>query len=179
MGTSKNDLRERNRENFLTSSKRMGFHSNNQQTDSLQGDRAIPIYEHHITVLSSDIDENEHANNQCYLRWMNEAAVAHSKENGWTAQRYIDLGSSWFARKHTIEYLAPSFEGDQLVVRTGVSDWYSIRSTRTYRFVRRSDGKVIARAETLWVFVNLSTGKPTRLPKEVTDAFVVVDAKEI
>jgi acyl-CoA thioester hydrolase len=110
---------------------------------------------------------------------MNEAAIAHSAENGWTAQRYIDLGASWFARKHTIEYLVPSLEGDKLVVRTGVCDWHSFKSTRTYRFVRISDNKVIAKAETLWVFVNLSTGKPTRLPKEVADAFIVVDAKEI
>ena len=139
----------------------------------------LPIYEHHITVLSSDIDENEHANNQCYLRWMNEAAVAHSAENGWNAQRYIDMGATWFARKHTIEYLAPSFEGDKLVVRTGVADWHRFRSTRAYRIVRISDNKVIAKAETLWVFVNLSTGKPTRLPKEVSDAFVVVDIGEI
>jgi acyl-CoA thioester hydrolase len=139
----------------------------------------IPVYEHHITVLSSDIDENQHANNLCYLRWMNEAALAHSAENGWTAQRYVDFGASWFARRHTIEYLAPSVEGDKLVVRTGVSSWQTIRSTRTYRFVRMSDNKVIAQAETLWVFVNLLTGKPTRLPKEVADAFVVVDPKEI
>ena len=139
----------------------------------------LPIYEHHVTVLPSDIDENEHANNQCYLRWMNEAAIAHSSENGWTTQRYLDLGASWFARKHTIEYLSPSFEGDKLVVRTGVADWYSFRSTRVYRIVRISDNKVIAKAETLWVFVNLSTGKPTKLPKEVSEAFVVVDAGEI
>ena len=139
----------------------------------------IPVYEHHITVLSSDIDENQHANNLCYLRWMNEAAIAHSAENGWSALRYVDFGASWFARKHTIEYLAPSFEGDKLVVCTGVIDWKSIRSTRKYRFIRVSDNKVIAEAETLWVFVNLSTGKPTRLPKEIADAFVVVDAQEI
>jgi len=139
----------------------------------------IPVFEHHLTVLSSDIDENQHANNLCYLRWMNEAAVAHSAENGWTAQRYIELGATWFSRKHTIEYLAPSFEGDKLVVRTGVTDWKSIRSTRTYRFIRISDDKVVAEAETLWAFVNLSTGKPTRIPTEVTDAFVVVDPEEI
>ena len=139
----------------------------------------IPVYEHHITVLSSDIDENQHANNLCYLRWMNEAALAHSAENGWTPQRYVDFGASWFARRQTIEYLSPSFEGDQLVIRTGVVDWKNIRSTRKYRFMRIGDEKVIAEAETLWVFVNLSTGKPTRLPKEVTDAFIVVNAKEI
>lgn len=139
----------------------------------------VPVYEHHITVHASDIDENLHANNLCYLRWMNDAAIAHSSENGWTPQDYIQLGSTWFARKHTIEYLVPSFEGDKLVVRTGVCDWQTIRSTRMYRFVRMKDDKVIAQAETLWVFVNLSTGKPTRLPKEVADAFVVVTPKDI
>ena len=139
----------------------------------------ISVFEHFITVSSSDIDENQHANNLCYLRWMNEAAIAHSSANGWTAQRYIELGASWFSRKHIIEYLAPSLEGDKLVVRTGVTDWKSIRSTRNYRFVRIRDDKVVAVAETLWVFVNLSTGKPTRTPAEVTDAFVVVDPEEI
>ena len=139
----------------------------------------ISVFEHFITVSSSDIDENQHANNVCYLRWMNEAAIAHSSANGWTAQRYIELGASWFSRKHIIEYLAPSLEGDKLVVRTGVSDWKGVRSTRNYRFVRIRDDKVVAVAETLWVFVNLSTGKPTRTPAEVTDAFVVVDPEEI
>jgi acyl-CoA thioester hydrolase len=110
---------------------------------------------------------------------MNEAAIAHSSANGWTTQRYIELGASWFSRKHTIEYLTPSLEGDKLVVRTGVSDWKGVRSTRNYRFVRIRDDKVVAVAETLWVFVNLSTGKPTRTPAEVTDAFVVVDPEEI
>ena len=139
----------------------------------------ISVFEHFITVASSDIDENQHANNLCYLRWMNEAAIAHSSANGWTAQRYIELGASWFSRKHTIEYLAPSLEGDKLVVRTGVTDWKGVRSTRNYRFVRIRDDKVVAVAETLWVFVNLSTGKPTRTPAEVTDAFVVVDPEEV
>ncbi|MDR3181579.1 MAG: acyl-CoA thioesterase [Planctomycetaceae bacterium] len=137
----------------------------------------IAVYEHHITVLPSDIDENRHANNLCYLRWMNEAAVAHSAENGWTAQRYIELGSTWFARKHTIEYLLPVYDGDKLVVQTAVVDWKNVRSTRRYRFIRISDDKLVAQAETLWAFVNLTTGKPVRIPAEVTDAFSVVSAE--
>ncbi|MDR3232918.1 MAG: acyl-CoA thioesterase [Planctomycetaceae bacterium] len=132
------------------------------------------VYEYHITVLPSDIDENKHANNLCYLRWMNEAAVAHSAENGWSARRYIELGSTWFARKHTIEYLLPVYEGEKLVIQTGVVDWKNVRSIRKYRFIRIKDDKTVARAETLWAFVNLTTGKPVRIPQEVTDAFFVV-----
>ena len=134
----------------------------------------IPVYEHRVLVLPSDIDENAHANNLCYLRWMNEAAVAHSAANGWTAQRYIELGATWFARRHTIEYLVPAAEGDELVVHTWIYDWKSVRSTRRYRFVRLRDGAVVATAETLWAFVNLATGRPVKLPPVVAECFVVV-----
>ncbi|MDR2438051.1 MAG: acyl-CoA thioesterase [Planctomycetaceae bacterium] len=134
----------------------------------------ISIYEHKVLVLPSDIDENRHANNLCYLRWMNEAAIAHSEANGWSAQRYLELGSNWFARRHTIEYLLPTLEGDELIVKTWIGDWRNIRSTRKYRFVRKKDQAVIAEAETLWAFVNLATGKPTRIPQIVTDSFVIV-----
>ncbi len=134
----------------------------------------IPIFEHSVIVLSTDIDENRHANNLCYLRWMNEAATAHSVANGWTAQRYVELGQNWFARRHTIEYLAQATEGDQLIVKTWIFDWKSVRSTRKYRFVREQDGVVVAEAETLWVFVNLQSGKPIRIHPDVKDSFVVV-----
>ncbi len=134
----------------------------------------IPVYEHRVVVLKSDIDENQHANNLCYLRWMNEAAIAHSVANGWTSARYAELGSVWFARRHTIEYLAPAAEGDELIVSTWVYDWKSVRSTRRYRFVRPSDGTVVATAETLWAFVNFQTGRPVKIPNCVSESYVVV-----
>lgn len=134
----------------------------------------VPIYEHRVIVLPSDIDENKHANNLCYLRWMNEAAVAHSTANGWKSQRYLELGSTWFARKHTIEYLTPSYESEELIVQTWIFDWQRIRSTRRYRFIRPKDNAVVAKAETLWAFVNLQTGRPVRIAPEVAESFVVV-----
>jgi acyl-CoA thioester hydrolase len=133
----------------------------------------IPVYEHNVVVLPSDIDENQHANNVCYLLWMNAAALAHSAANGWLPQRYIELGSTWFARKHTIEYLAPCYEGEEITVETWIDDWQRIRSTRKYRFLRKKDGVTVAQAETLWAFVNLATGRPTRIPPIVTDSFTV------
>ena len=138
----------------------------------------IPVYEYRVLVRPSDIDENAHANNLCYLRWMNEAAVAHSAANGWTAQRYIELGATWFARRHTIDYLAPAAEGDELVVNTWIHDWKNVRSTRRYRFIRPKDGVVVATAETLWAFVNLATGRPVKLPPVVAECFVVVEPGE-
>ena len=133
----------------------------------------IPVFELTVTVLSDDIDEMNHANNVCYIRWMQEAAIAHSTANGWGTQRYIDLGSSWYARRHTVEYLAPAHEGEELLVQTWIADWKAVRSTRRYRFIRPSDGMLIATAETCWAFVNLATQRPVKIPEEVRDCFII------
>ena len=38
---------------------------------------ATTAIEHSVTVASDDIDANRHANNIAYLRWVQDAAVAH------------------------------------------------------------------------------------------------------
>ena len=74
--------------------------------------RIFPV---RIPVAAGDIDGNEHVNNLAYLRWMQEAAWAHSTAQGWTRERYRELGSGWFVRSHFIEYLRPAHPGDVLL----------------------------------------------------------------
>ncbi|MDR1484678.1 MAG: acyl-CoA thioesterase [Planctomycetaceae bacterium] len=133
------------------------------------------IYSYRVKVLESDVDANGHANNVCHLRWMNLAAVEHSRANGWSPERYVELGITWFARRHTIDYLVPAMNGDELEVQTWVCELKVVRSIRKYRFIRISDGVIIGEAETLWAFVNLKTGRPTKIPNEVSDCFIVTE----
>lgn len=53
-------------------------------------------------------------------------------------------------------------------------------SPRKYRFVRASDGKTVAKAETQWVFCDATNGRHCDIPPEVREAFpVVTDKAEI
>jgi hypothetical protein len=63
------------------------------------------IYEYQLTVPEAAIDGQGHVNNLEYVRWMQEAAIAHSIAQGWTAARYQEIGAGWVARSHWIEYL--------------------------------------------------------------------------
>ena len=46
------------------------------------------------------------------------------------------------------------------------------RSTpRRYLFVRETDRTVLARAETIWVFVDLGSGRRRPIPAELLEAF--------
>ncbi|MBW3543015.1 MAG: acyl-CoA thioesterase [Planctomycetes bacterium] len=129
------------------------------------------VFEFEHTVAAEEIDDHGHANNVCFVAWMQAAAIAHSSAQGWSPERCRDHGIAWVARSHTVEYHAPAFAGERLVVRTWIADFQKVSSRRRYRIVRISDGRLLATAETNWALIDPSTGRPRRIPPEVLHAF--------
>lgn len=145
----------------------------------VDAERDMPaIFEYHLTVPHEAIDGQGHVNNLEYVRWMQQAAVAHSSAQGWTSERYRQLGAGWVVRSHKIEYLQAAFAGDQIVVYTWVSDLRKVRSLRKYKMVRTGDGVTVATAETDWAFFGFEHRVPRRIPTEVAEAFVLVPEAE-
>lgn len=132
---------------------------------------AIHIYP--IIVSAEAIDANGHANNIEFVRWMQEAAVAHADAAGCTAATLV-AGATWVVRSHQIEYLRPAFNDDRIDVRTWVADFRRAFSRRKYEFLRQSDQTVLARGETNWVFVDVSTGRPRSIPANIASMFELV-----
>ena len=132
------------------------------------------IFEYRHTVCDDEIDALGHANNVCYVRWTQDAAVAHSAVQGRPAEAYQRLGSGWVVRSHAIEYRQPAQAGDRIVVETWVAAFKRVTSLRRYRIVRPADVALLATAETDWAFINFATGQPMRMPVEIAQAFRVV-----
>jgi acyl-CoA thioester hydrolase len=126
-------------------------------------------YSKTITIPSSAIDENGHVNNVVYVQWMQDIAVEHYASLGGVEAQGSD--STWVVRQHSIEYLLPAFAGEEIEVRTWVENIRKVRSLRKYEFVRKSDGKVLVKGETDWVFVDVKTGSPMAIPIEVAGVF--------
>ncbi len=133
------------------------------------------IFEYHHTVCDDEIDVLGHANNVCYVAWMQDAALAHSAAQGWPAEAYGRLGMGWVVRSHAIEYHQPARAGDPITVQTWVATFKRVTSLRRYRILRRTDGALLATAETKWAFIHYATGQPHRVPEQVVTAFEVVD----
>ncbi len=131
------------------------------------------IYSHRLIVQPDEIDRLGHANNLVYLRWMLDAAVAHSAVQGWDSKAYEELGAVFVVRSHQIEYLRPAFEAEEIHVRTWVASFRRASSVRRYEMRRASDEKVLATAATEWAFVDLTTRLPTRIHPRVVAAFEV------
>lgn len=135
--------------------------------------RSLAVFEQRRTVVSADIDDNNHVNNLRYLEWILAAAIGHSEAVGWPRERYVQLGATWIVRSHNIEYLRPAFAGDEVTVRTWVAQISKVSSRRKSQVLGHS-GAVLVRAETLWVFVSRRAHALDRVPPELAAAFPVV-----
>src|SRR6267378_3422227 len=75
---------------------------------------------HEVVVAEADIDNLGHASNLVYLRWVQEAALAHSTALGFPETAYLARGQAWVVRTHEIEYLRAAVLGDRLRIETRV-----------------------------------------------------------
>ena len=80
-------------------------------------------------------------------------------------------------REHRIEYFLPAFAGEQIEIKTWVENVRRVRSLRKYEFIRKSDGRVLVKGETDWVFVDTKTGMPRAIPQEVARVFALSQEK--
>lgn len=120
------------------------------------------VYSRSFTIPEEAIDENGHANNVAYVQWMQDIAVEQYASIGGIEAQGKD--ATWVVREHRIEYLLPASAGEEIEIRTWVENIRRVRSLRKYEFVHKSDGNVLVRGETDWVFVDVKTGKPLPIP---------------
>ena len=131
-----------------------------------------PIYRRKITVGPGALDQNGHVNNVQYVKWMQEIAVEHYERIGGVTPT-LAKGATWVVRSHQIEYFQPAYLGDEIEVRTWVVNIRRVRSLRRYEFTRTRDNQCLVKGETDWVFIDLNTGRPLVIPKEVAQVFTL------
>ena len=137
------------------------------------------FYVKQFRVGEDAIDGHGHVNNQEYLRWMEEIAIEHTTAQGWPMERYLTGGISWYVRSHFIEYLRPALLGDEIAIYTWVAAMTERDSPRRTLFLRNAKRRqILARAETLWTFVDIQRGRSIPIPDEVRSAFEIVDSED-
>lgn len=136
------------------------------------------IYKYSITVEEDAIDKNHHVNNVSYIQWMQDSAISHAKTLGFDFTEHLKNGTTWVAKSHQIDYLRPAFFKEEIDVFTWISDINKSKFTREYKFSRKSDNKVLARAKTDWIYFDTKANRPFKvLPDDVSTLFTIVNKK--
>ncbi len=125
-----------------------------------------------LEVGASAIDEYGHANNAEYLRWIEQVSWAHSERLGLSLARYRELDRAMAVHRHELDYLAPAFEGERLALATWIVGCDGrLTLTRRFQLVRPADGRTLLRARTRFACIELSSGRPRRLPGEYVQRY--------
>jgi len=129
-------------------------------------------------VEADDIDPLGHVNNISYVRWIQDIAVAHSSAVGLDFAAYGRLGAIFVVRRHEIDYLRPVLRGDAIEACTWITSVMAAKCVRVTELRRGSDPAPVTRANTVWGYVDLKTGRPTRIPAHVKQVFSVPSERE-
>ncbi|MDF3934134.1 acyl-CoA thioesterase [Pseudomonas citronellolis] len=125
-----------------------------------------------IRVGAEDIDGLGHANNAVYVSWLERCAWRHSQRLGLDLAEYRRLDRAMAVVRHEIDYLAAAYEGEELQMGTWIveSD-QKLRMDRCFQLVRPADGVTLLRARTTFVCIELSSGRPKRMPAEFIEGY--------
>ena len=152
------------------------------------------VYRSFVRVRFGECDPYGHANNAVYLGYLEQVAFEHAEICGWPVSRLqSEIGAVFVARKHEMEFLQPSFEGDLLEISTWSEGMSMVRTRRQYlirkvpatgfavpppevipfeAFVPPERRDLVLSATTEWAFVDLSRGRAVRIPQHVLDGFL-------
>ncbi|MFQ5408509.1 MAG: acyl-[acyl-carrier-protein] thioesterase [Anaerolineales bacterium] len=122
-------------------------------------------------VAWSEIDSQGHVNNAEYLAYIEECGVQVVTAHNWSMTQTVSEGFAMVARRHRIEYRTPALMDDELEISTWISDPKRATCLRHYLITRVADGETLARCRTLWVWIDLETGRPIRIPPHFISAF--------
>jgi acyl-CoA thioester hydrolase len=121
-----------------------------------------------IRVQPADIDELGHVNNIVYLRWVQEAAVAHWLAAAPPADR---AALHWIVLRHEIDYRQPAMPGEDLIARTWVGGASRLKFERHTEVLRAGDRELLAKALTVWCPIDARSGRPAAVSAEVRAIF--------
>jgi acyl-CoA thioester hydrolase len=111
-----------------------------------------------------DIDSVGHVNNAVYVAYIEAAGVDVARARGWPMERMMEMGFGILARRHRIEYRQQAVMGQALSVETWLSPPKRTSAIRHTVIRDQSEGEIMLRAETVWVWVDLRSGRPIRIP---------------
>ena len=123
-------------------------------------------------VQAGDIDGLQHTNNAVYVDWCQRAAWDHSTALGLDLERYRTLDRAMVITYSEFHYLQASQAGQEIAVATWIVEWDAkLTMARRFQVLRLDDGVTLLRAAMRFACIEISSGRPRRLPQEFIDGY--------
>jgi acyl-CoA thioester hydrolase len=128
----------------------------------------MPHYEKTVTVSKDDLDDLNHVNNVRYVQWIQDISKEHWQK---LASEKIQESVLWVVMNHNITYKKAAVLGDQITVRTHITESRGAKSIRVVEMYNSKTNSQLLRSKTAWCLLNSKTLKPMRIPREIEEIF--------
>ena len=123
-------------------------------------------FSHVFSVPAEDIDAQGHVNNVAYVRWIQDAAVAH-----WLSVTTPEIREkfTWVLTRHEIDYKKQTFENEEVTVTTWVGVPTRVSWERFTEIRRGAD--LLVKARSVWCLIDRKTFRPARIGEDFKEWF--------
>ena len=112
------------------------------------------------------------------LNYMQDAAVQHSRNSGYSIDDLFRMGFTWVLYQlHLVIEQHPKWN-DTVVVQTWPYKVDGLHAIREFH-AASPEGKVFARASSVWILIDFQKKRPVRIPEVIRQAFPHVDRQEV
>ena len=112
------------------------------------------------------IDHYGHVNNVAYIGQLEQIAWAHSNSLGLTIEDYRSLDRAMVVQSHNIRYKLPCYLENSIQCATWITQCNKkLTLQRKFQYICIKRKQTVFEADTLFVCVTLSSGRPARMPE--------------
>lgn len=127
-------------------------------------------FDFHTRVAYGDIEQDLSLSLIGAVRMMQEAAIIHSSQVGYSVTDAPRTRLGWMLVHWRIKMTGTAHWNDDLVVRTWPRTMEKLTSDRCFRILDQI-GREVAVGESSWLMVSVDTGKMIRIPPHVVEAY--------
>ena len=130
------------------------------------------MYQIESWIRYSEVNNDCRLSYPALINYLQDAAIAHSDSRGVGTRYLMEAHRGWVVNSWQIELYERPALNTEILVETRPYEIKGFFGQRNFRMLGK-DGKEYARVNSLWVYVDLDTGRPTRVPQEVLDAYTI------
>lgn len=121
-------------------------------------------------VSWGEVAQGYRLTNRALMDRLIESGLQSGERYRWTLRQAQQEGVVFVARKLWLEIVRPAVYGERLSISTWLANLKRSTVIRQYQ-VGRPDGSLVARGQTLWVYLDLQTARPIRIPPDFAVAW--------
>ena len=128
------------------------------------------MYSYNERVSYSRVDENLELNYFGLVNYMQDCSCFHSEDVGVGLSFLTPRMLGWFVVNYEIHVIRMPRYSERIVISTYPYEVKGMMAHRIYT-ISAEDGTLLVYADSLWVLMNLSAGRPARITEEMKTAY--------